>query len=109
MLEGLIGTEDGERVLLFLAARGSGYGRQIADYWQTNIYGIQRQLERFEQAGILVQRPVGRTRLYEWNPRWAFREELQAMLGKAIDFLPNNEQQRLLESRKRPRRKAKPL
>lgn len=106
MLEGLIGSEDGERVLLFMSARGAGYGRQIADFWDTNVYGIQRQLDRFEQAGILIQRPVGRTRLYEWNPRWVFREELQALLAKAISFLPEKDQQRLTESRKRPRRKG---
>lgn len=30
---------------------------------------VQRQLERFERAGMLVSLIKGRTRLFTWNPR----------------------------------------
>lgn len=109
MLEGLLGSDDAERVLLFLAAREQGYGREIAAFWGTNVYGIQRQLDKFEAGGILTGTPVGRTHVYTWSPRWPFRDELRALLAKAVPFLPDDIRSRLAESRRRPRRRGKPL
>jgi len=109
MLEGLLGSQDAERVLLFLAERGEGYGQQIADFWGSRIQGVQRQLDKFENAGALVSETVGRTRVYRWNPRWPFQDELRALLTKAIGFLPEAERQRLQLNRRRPRRRGKPL
>jgi hypothetical protein len=96
-------------VLLFVAERGSGYGREIADFWDRSVYGIQRQLEKLESGGVLIGTAVGRTRVYTWNPRWPFIAELQDMLNKAIPLLPDQERQRLQTGRRRPRRRGKPL
>ena len=109
MIEALVGSEDAERVLLFLAARGEGQCREIAGFWQTNLSGIQRQLNRFERGGLLIQRQVGRTRVYSWNPRWPFREELANLLKRAIEFLPIDQHKQLVLNRRRPRRQGKPL
>ena len=109
MLEGLLGSQDVERALLFIAGRGKGYGQEIADFWSTYIRGIQRALDRLENGGALVSEKVGRTRVYRWNPRWPFRPELQALLDKAITFLPDADRRRLVENRRRPRRRGKPL
>ena len=109
MFEGLFSSQDTERVLLFLAARGEGYGKEIADFWQTHVSGIQRQLDRLEVAGVLVQKLVGRTRLYSWNPRWPLRGELKGLLEKAIEFLPEKDRNALVLNRRRPRRRKKPI
>jgi len=109
MLEGLLGSLDVERVLLFLAGRGSGYGREIAGFWGASLSGIQKAFDRLEQGGVLVSRPVGRTRVYEWNPRWPFAAELQALLDRALGHLPESDRRRLMENRRRPRRRGKPL
>lgn len=106
MLEGLLGSEDAERVLFFLTARQRGYGREIATFWDTNVSGIQRQLDKLEAAGVLVGSLVGRTRIYEWNPRWSLREEFLAFLTKALRFLPNDLRARLEDDRRRPRRRG---
>jgi hypothetical protein len=109
MLQSLLGSDDAERVLLFLCDRDSGYGREIADFWGTSVSGIQRQLDKFEAGGIIQGKMVGRTRVYTWNPRWAFREELRFLLTKAVGFLSKEERARLQENRRRPRRRGKPL
>jgi hypothetical protein len=109
MIAALLGSDDAERVLLFLAAREHGYGREIAGFWDTSLYGIQRQLDKFEAGGIVLGTAVGRTRVYAWNPRWPFRDELQALLTKATSFLPDELQNRLHQDRRRPRRRGKPL
>lgn len=109
MLEGLLGSVDAERALLFIAGRGSGYGKEIADFWGATLSSIQKILDRLETGGVLVSHSVGRTRVYEWNPRWPFTEELQALLAKALNYLPEMDRQRLRENRRRPRRRGKPL
>ena len=109
MLEGILGSDDAERVLLYITERGSGYGREMADFWGRSVYGIQRQLDKFEAGGVLVGESVGRTRVYTWSPRWPFTEELKTLLSKAIQFLPDKDRKRLQENRRRPRRRSKPL
>jgi len=109
MLEPLLGSTNAERSLLFVSARSEGYASEIAKYYDTDLYGIQKQLDKFEQGGVLVSRTVGRTRLYSLSPRYAFLPELKALLDKALTFYPPKEQELLTTVRRRPRRKGKPL
>ena len=109
MLESLLGSVNKERVLFFVLAREEGYPRDIARFFGTALTPIQRQLDTLEQGGVLVSRTAGRTRLYTFNPRYPFLDELKTLLGKAFSFYPAEEQERLLLARQRPRRRAKPL
>ena len=109
MLDEILGSRDRERVLMFLLARKQGYAREIARFFKTGADPIGKQLERLESAGVLVSHPAGRTRLYEFNPRYPFLAELQSLLRKALEFYPDQEREELLMARRRPRRKDKPL
>ena len=109
MLEGLFGTANKEKVLLYIYAREEGYPREVAKYYDIDLRTIQNQFEKLELGGVLYSRLVGRTRLYAFNPRFVFLEELKQMLGKALSFYPEEERERLLMTRRRPRRKGKPL
>ena len=108
MLDPILGSRDRERVLMFLSARREGYAREIARFFNSGLDPIQKQLEKLEVAGVLVSRSVGRTRLYVFNPRYAFLKELKTLLEKALTFYPADERERLLIVRRRPRRKDKP-
>ena len=110
MLEGLLGNATAEKVLLYLEQFGEGYARGIAEAFdRMPVSQVQRQLARFEAAGLLVSRLEGRTRLYTWNPRYAFREEVRALLRAALQALPEEERRRYFTKRRRPRRAGKPL
>ena len=109
MLEPLLGSINAERVLLFILAREEGYASEIANYYETVLFGIQKQLDKLENGGILVSRKAGRTRLYRFNPRYSFLKELRSLLYKALSFYPSDEQERLRIFRRRPRRRGKPL
>jgi predicted transcriptional regulator len=109
MLEPLLASTNCERVLIFLAAREEGYLREIADFFQSAPAPVLKQLEKLENGGVLFSRLAGRTRLYGFNPRYPFLNELKALLDKALTFYPDDIRARLLESRRRPRRKGKPL
>ena len=109
MLEVLLGSRNRERVLQFILAKGEGYAKEIADFYGTSLDPIQKQLEKLELGGVLVSRNVGRTRIFVFNPRYAFRKELQALLEKAREYYSPDEIERLTMGRKRPRRAGKPL
>jgi predicted transcriptional regulator len=109
MLEVILGSKSRERVLAFISARKEGYAREIARFYDTDLAPIQKQLDKLELAGILASRMVGRTRLYTFNPRYAFLKELQALLEKAVSFYTPEEREGLLMVRRRPRRRGKPL
>jgi predicted transcriptional regulator len=109
MLEALLGSTNKERVLIFLYARKEGYPREIARFFSTGLTPIQRQLEVLERGRIVVSRLAGRTRLYTFNPAYPLLQEVEALVEKAMRFYPEEERNRLLLARRRPRRKDKPL
>lgn len=109
MLESVLGSLSCERALIFLAARDEGYAREIATFYVTSLAPVQKQLDKLEAGGVLVSRSVGRTRLYQFNPRYPLLAELRAFLDKALTFYDQELQDRLLMERRRPRRRAKPL
>lgn len=109
MIEVLLGSKNAERVLLYLFTRGEGYAREIASFYNTDLKPIQMQLDKFEKGGVLVSRSIGRTRPYEFNPRYPFLNELKALLEKALSFYPAKEQEELTMNRRRPRVKGKTL
>jgi predicted transcriptional regulator len=109
MLEPLLASTNCERVLIFLAARDEGYLREMADFFQSSPSPLLKQLEKLETGGVLFSRLSGRTRLYGFNPRYPFLKELKALLDKALSFYPDDLRTALIEYRRRPRRKGKPL
>lgn len=109
MLEALFGTINREKVLLYLLAREEGYPREVAKFFDTDLRAIQNQFEKLELGGVLYSRLAGNTRLYAFNPRYPFLNELKSLLEKALTFYPEGDRQHLLMGRRRPRRKGKPL
>jgi len=109
MLESLFGSKNRERVLQYILANHQGYAKEIADFYSSSIDPIQKQLERLEAGGVLASQTAGRTRLYRFSPRYAFGNELEALLKKARACYAPEEQERLLERRKHPRGAGKPL
>lgn len=108
MLEGVFGNATAERVLLYLEQYERGYAQAIADtFGDVSLSMVQRQLARLERAGVLVSLPEGRTRVFTWNPRYAFLAELRPLLAKALRSLPAEERRRYFAQRRRPRRTGK--
>jgi len=109
MLEPLFGSQYREKALIFIFARNSGYAAEIARFFNTDLSQIQKQLDGLETGGVLISRTVGRTRPYEFNPRYPFLQELKSLLEKALVYYPVNIKNRLAMNRRRPRRRGKPL
>lgn len=108
MLEALFGNRNVERVLFYLLRNGEAYASSMAFAFGSTNTPIQRQLARLEAGNVVVSRLVGRTRVYQINPRYAFKKELEAFLEKAFQSLPDGQAQKIYARRSRPRRAGKP-
>jgi len=109
MLEALFGSKTRESVLLFLLTHGDAYAREMARVYGYTLNMVQSQLAALEAGGVVVSRLRGKVRLYQLNPRYPFRKELERLLWRALDFYPSDERERLYTPRLRPRRAGKPV
>lgn len=108
MIEPIVGSKSSEQVFIFITARGDGYATEIARFFNADLYAIQRQLERLENAEVLISRKVGHTRVFQFNPRYPFLEELKALLTSVLKYYPKDVKEELIMNRRRPRKKGKP-
>ena len=108
MLEPILGNPTIEKVLLFLLTYREGYAKQMSDIFNIPINGIQQQLQRLEEGGVIVSQKKGNLRLYIFNPRYVFLKEVKSILTKAIEMLPEAENNKYYRKRTRPRKKGKP-
>jgi hypothetical protein len=109
MLEGLFGNIIIEKILFTLFVYGEGYPLGMAKTFKQPVNRFQQQLKRLENAGIIVSRLLGRVRVYTFNPRYSFLEEIKALIAKAFEYIPEKEKGAYYKKRTRPRRAGKPL
>jgi len=109
MLEPLLESEIKEKALLYLHTHGESYPREIARSLGFYVYAVQYQLLKLEKGGILYSKLKGKIRLFGFNPRYPFKKELEALLEKALSFIPDEEMDRTFRPRLRPRLSGKPL
>lgn len=85
MLEGLLGNKSAEKVMLALFANEELHASAIAQIYNTALDPIKKQLERFEEAGFLVSRMAGRSKLYSFNENHPMMEPLREVLAIAYN------------------------
>ncbi len=108
-LEILFGSDSAQKTLLFIENYSEAYCAEISKTYGVAASVIQKQLSKFEKGGVLVSRRVGRSRLYEFNPRYFFLKELKALLARSLNTMSEETLKKYYRNRKRPRRKGKPL
>lgn len=109
-LETLFAGKAATRVLLFIENYGEGYASQISKTFEMPLSEVQKQLAKFENAGVLVSRTVGTSRIYAWNPRDPGLKGLQLLLRDTLEKgIPEETLRKFYRQRQRPRRKGKPL
>ena len=108
VLSSPFGSTTRTRILLALRLMGSSYPRELARLVGVALNAVQGALHSLEADGLVVGRAVGRTRLFELNPRFFAAAELRALLDK-LASVDRPLQDRIASLRRRPRRTAKPL
>ena len=79
-LETLFGNRTAGRLMLFLFHHGEAYARGAARDLGIALSPVQRQLDKFETAGLLVSRMVGSTRGYTFNPKQPVARKLKEVI-----------------------------
>ncbi len=109
-LEALFGGRAAAKVLLFMENYGEGYASWIARTFEMPVSEVQKQLTKFEEAGVLVSRLVGTSRVFTWNPRDPALDGLRQLLKSTLEYgIPSDRLKKYFRQRRRPRRKGKPL
>lgn len=109
-LEALFGGQAAAKVLLFMENYGEGHASWIARTFEMPVSEVQKQLKKFEEAGVLVSRMVGTSRVFTWNPRDPALEGLRQLLKSTLEYgIPSDRLKKYFRQRRRPRRKGKPL
>jgi DNA-binding transcriptional ArsR family regulator len=102
------GGQTRTRVLLALRLLGDTYPRELSRLLETSLSGVQKALRSLEMDGLVAGRSVGRTRVYQLNPRYFAADALAAYLARVAE--PESRlRERSAALRRRPRRAGKPL
>jgi len=111
MLEYLFANKNVEKILMYLCLHNKANATELSRAFSSALDPIQKTLRKLEEGGLLVSFLEGRTRVFQWNPRYPFLKEVQAIANKAYSFLPLEIRETQYQSmkRKRPRKTGKPL
>jgi DNA-binding transcriptional ArsR family regulator len=109
MLEGIFGNKTAEKVLLHIYHYGQIHASAIAEDYRIYSRSVLNQLERFENAGILVSKQIGKSRVYSLNKKSPYYRPIDEILRIAYESIPLEERIQRFKMRRRPRRKGKPI
>lgn len=111
MLEYLFANKNVEKILMYLCLHGKANATELSRSFRSALDPIQKTLRKLEEGGLLASFLEGKTRVFQWNPRYPFLREIQALGEKAYSFLPSEIREIQYQStkRKRPRKTGKPL
>ena len=109
MLEGIFGNKTAEKVLLHIYHYGQIHASAIAEDYGIYSRSVLNQLERFENAGILVSKQIGKSRVYSFNRKSPYCKPVEEIMRIAYESIPLEERIQRFQTRRRPRRKGKPI
>jgi len=102
------GSQTRTRLLTAFELLGQSYARELARLLESPLSVVQKGLASLERDGLIAGRLVGRTRLFEINPRYFATKELGGFLGR-LAAADTDLKRRAAELRRRPRRTGKRL
>ena len=108
-LEALFGNRTAAKLMLYLFHYGEAYATGAARDLGIALSPVQRQLDKFELAGLLVSKMVGNTRVYSFNPSQPATRKLKELIQVFYEAMSSEERERLFATRRRPRRRGKPV
>ena len=109
MLEFILGNKSAETVLLYLYHYGEMHASALALASQSVLTPIKNQLERLEEGGVLISKPVGRSRVYAFNPKSPLTKPVKDLVRIAYESIPLAEREKMFATRLKPRKKGKPV
>lgn len=109
MLEAIFGNQTAAKIMLYLFHYGEIYANGVSRDMGITLSQVQKQLDRFEVAGLLVSKRMGTTRIYQFNPKLGVVKKVKDLIEDFYEAIPFQEREKLFSERRRPRRKGKPV
>ncbi len=109
MLDQILGSETAQKIFLHLFHHGESYPSAVAKDFNVTLGQVQRQFDRFEQAGILISKLSGKTRIYQFNKKNPMTGPFIELVKRVYESIPLAEKEELFHVRRRPRRAGKPV
>lgn len=109
MLDKILGSKTAQKIFLHLYHYGETYPSAVSKDFKISLGQVQRQFDRFEEAGILVSKLSGRTRIYQFNRKQGIVKPFVEIIKRVYDSIPLKEKEELFSIRRRPRRRGKPV
>jgi DNA-binding transcriptional ArsR family regulator len=105
----LFGSRAAESILLHLFHYGETYGRAVSADFKISLDSVQRNLDKFERAGVLICKKQGRTLIYNWNPKSRLSKRLKDLVEVVYEGISLDARQVIFATRRRHRAKDKPI
>ncbi|MGB0452744.1 MAG: winged helix-turn-helix domain-containing protein [Bacteriovoracaceae bacterium] len=108
MLDKILGSKTAQKIFLHLYHYGESYPTGVAKDFKISLGQVQRQFDRFEEAGVIISKRSGRTRVYQFNKKQgAITKPFIELVKLCYESIPLKEKEEIFSSRRRPRRKGK--
>ncbi|WP_408095620.1 ArsR family transcriptional regulator [Peredibacter sp. HCB2-198] len=109
MIETIFGNVTAAKIMLYLFHYGEAYASGISKDMGVALSQVQKQLDRFEEGGILVSKLMGKVRIYTFNPKIGVTKKLKELIQIFYDSIPLEQKEQMFSERRRPRRRNKPV
>ncbi|MEI8345847.1 MAG: winged helix-turn-helix domain-containing protein [Pseudomonadota bacterium] len=109
MLDKILGSDTAMKIMLHLIHYNEIYPSAVAKDYQIALSAVQKQFERYEDAGILLSKLVGKTRVYLFNKKSPVVSPFIALVKVYYDGLSLEDKEKIFSARRRPRRAGKPI
>lgn len=109
MLETIFGNKTAQLIFLRLYRENEISAGQLAKDFGIGIAAFQNQLEKFENAGLLVSRKIGPVRLFSFNPQSSYVDSIRNLVKVEYDKLGPKGIDYIFSRRKRPRKRGKKI
>ena len=108
MLEKILGSTIASKCLLSIYHYQEIHPSAIACDFKITKSAVQKQLERFEDSGVLVSKLVGKTRVYLWNGKSSVSNAVKNLVKLYYAGMSLDDKETYFP-RRRPRAKGKPV
>jgi DNA-binding transcriptional ArsR family regulator len=109
MLDKILGSDIAMKIMLHLVHYEEIYPSAVAKDYELTLSAVQKQFARFEDAGVLVSKLVGRTRVYMFNKKSKAAIKFYELVKVYYDGLSVTDKEKIFSERRRPRRPGKPV
>jgi DNA-binding transcriptional ArsR family regulator len=109
MLETILGNETAAKIMLYLVHYGEAYASGLSNDMGITLSQVQKQLDKFEEGGVLVSKKTGNVRIYKFNPKLGVVKKLISLIESFYEAIPAKQREQMFDVRRRPRRKDKPV